>query len=68
MRKQPLDWNDKVQVCAYAKQLSVSCDNEMVVYKHPDRRNYNITHLPTFQRYGHDKAWIVLRVPPSRRR
>ena len=62
-----VDWNSKSQVCEYAKRLAGSCDVTMVVYKHPSRNNYNITHLSTFERHGHDKKWIVLRVPPTKR-
>lgn len=61
-----VDWNDKQAVCDYVKKLAGSCDIMMVVYKHPDRRNYNITHLCTFERNNYDKSWIVLRVPPTK--
>jgi hypothetical protein len=62
-----INWKDKTQVCDYAKKLAGRCDTTMVVYKHPNRFNYNITHLSTFERHGHDKSWIVMRVPPTRR-
>ena len=60
-----INWNNKQAVCDYAKRLAGSCNVTMVVYKHPERDNYNITHMPTFERHGYPKSWIVLRVPPT---
>lgn len=39
------DWTIKGQVIAYCKYLNTLADfgNESVVYKHPDRPNYNVT-------------------------
>lgn len=62
-----VNWTDKAQVCDYAKNLAGRCDTTQVVYKHPARQNYNITHLPTFERKGYNPKWIVLRVLPTRK-
>lgn len=42
-----IDWNDKNVVIAYAKKLGKG----MTVFKHPDRRNFNITHTEVPKRY-----------------
>lgn len=61
-----INWNDKASVCDYAKTLV--CDTPMVVYKHPNRRNYNITHKSRFDTCGEYKPeWRVLTVLPTRR-
>jgi hypothetical protein len=60
----PVDWNDKESVIAYAKHLARTAVSDMVVFKHPSRSNYNITHAERTDRY--EKAWVVLTIKPTR--
>lgn len=57
-----INWRDLDAVIAYAKKLG----HGTIVYKHPDRDNYNITHLSTFMKgvkagADYDEQWIVFK-------
>lgn len=56
-----IDWTNKNQVIEYAKRL----EGAHVVFKHPERDNYNITHLSRIDRY--EKDWVVFRKLEHRR-
>lgn len=48
-----VDYTDLKQVIAYARRLGTG----QLVYKHPDRPNYNITHNTRWKEI--DPAWVV---------
>lgn len=48
-----VNWTDKDQVINYARNLG----SGMTVYKHPSRKNYNITHTSRTDLYHKD--WVV---------
>lgn len=50
-----IDWTDREAVIEYAKKLGVG----NVVYKHPARNNYNITHKVNDT---YKSEWIVYEV------
>lgn len=50
-----INWHDLFDVIAYAKTLGPG----MVVYKHPERSNYNITFASNTERYK-PKGCVVL--------
>jgi len=56
-----LDWTDKEKIIAYAKRFG----DDTCVFKHPDRDNYNITHLSRFMASvktgGYREEWLVWR-------
>jgi hypothetical protein len=49
------DWLDLHKVIAYAKILGAG----QVVYKHPERRNYNVTHVTRTDIYR--REWVVFK-------
>lgn len=48
-----VDWTDKNAVVDYAKRLGKG----QTVFKHPSRRNYNITHTVRTDQY--EQEWVV---------
>lgn len=53
-----MDWSDKAAVIAAAKRMNAtSRAQNVIVYKHPDRTTYNITHLSRTDLYMPD--WVV---------
>lgn len=48
-----IDWCNKEQVIAYAKQFGKG----QTVFKNPTRSNYNITHTSRTDQYK--KEWVV---------
>lgn len=53
-----INWTDKESVIAYAERLGSDC----VVYKHPERANFNITHKDRLDRYKSE--WVVYPFTP----
>ena len=62
-----MDYKDKDQVIDWAKKLNkrVDADNGTVVFKHPERDNYNITHMSRTDRYKGE--WVVWKEQGGRR-
>jgi len=54
-----VDWNNREDVIAYAKSLR----HNQVVFKHPERTNYNITHADRFftPNSKYSISWLVFR-------
>jgi hypothetical protein len=52
-----IDWNSKDEVINYAKNLGAG----QVVFKRPERNNYNITHAERFfaKNSPYQAAWLV---------
>ena len=48
-----MDWTNKIEVIKYAQRLG----SGVVVYKHPSRNNFNITHSSRTDRFK--KEWVV---------
>ena len=53
-----VNFEDLTSVKALANSLATRLEPQ-VVYKHPDRENYNITFKSTYLRQGNNPAWIV---------
>lgn len=51
-----IDWSNKEQVVKLAHKMHRP-SMEQVVFKHPNRSNYNITHASRTDRY--DPSWVV---------
>lgn len=55
-----IDWTDKNAVIAYAKKLGPG----QLVFKHPDRKNYNITHCTRWKDISPE--WVVFETGTGR--
>jgi hypothetical protein len=55
-----MDWKDLAEVKRYADALGKGC----VVFKHPDRDNYNITFRTMFDRRRYaDQGCVIVHEP-----
>lgn len=54
-----VDWQDQTKVCEYADGLGYG----LVVYKHPNRLQYNICHKADTERY--DLSWVIYETRPA---
>ena len=56
-----VNWKDLPAVIAYAKSLKAQRDQ--VVFKHPERENFNITSKERTDRY--QPSWVKAVIPAS---
>lgn len=55
-----VNWSNFEDVCTYADKLGPG----QLVYKHPDRNNYNITHSTRWKEIN--PAWVLYETKPHR--
>lgn len=53
-----VDYTNREEVCQLARDMCKKHGGEHVVFKHPDRPNYNITHKSRFDT-TYPKEWAV---------
>lgn len=52
-----VDWSDRESVIAFARQMAAKYPRyRQIVYKHPDRQNYNVT-MQVRQTRGCEIVW-----------
>ena len=58
------DWYDLESVMRYAKRMAKEANAMMIVFKHPDRDNFNIAHASKIGDH-YKPSWVVEIIKPK---